>query len=139
MQPNDPHCGAVLAIVLLSADRPAEVLPQITKAVQDATDPAGWYILTRIQCNYMLSKLAEAFREGRDTVSRIPDFYPGPVLTATLAIKLGAKFEVEAMRKKFLKMDLQFSTTLFVRSLGLKNIKRRKRVVSALKAAGLPE
>jgi len=139
MRPNDPHCRAALAVALLSADRPAEALPQITKAIQDATDPAGWYILTRIQCNYMLGKLAEAFREGRDTVTRIPDFYPGPVLTAALAIELGEKNEAEAMRKKVLKVDPQFSATLFVRSLGLKNIKHRKRVMSALKAAGLPE
>ena len=95
--------------------------------------------MTRIQCNYMLGNLVEAFSESQETIRRIPDFYPGPVLAAALAIELGYADQAVAMKKVVLETDPQFSAALFGRSLGLKNIKHRERIINALKAAGLPE
>ena len=138
MEPDDPACRATLATALLSADRPGEALAQISKAIQDVAEPVGWMRMNRILCNYVLGNLADAYDEAKQTVARIPDFYPGPVLAAALAVETGNREDAEAMRVKTLQSDPKFSAGLFVRSLSLKNQQHRVGLLTALTTAGLP-
>ncbi len=139
MEPNDAACRGTFALALMSADRPADALAQLTKAAGDMASPPGWFIMAQCQCNYMLGNLAEALRIIRETVANVPDFYPGPVLAAALAAELDLTDEAAAMRMKVLELDPEFSARRFAKSQGLKNVAHCERLIEALTRAGLPE
>ncbi len=139
LEPNNAACRGTYAMALMSADRPADALAQLTKAAQDMTSLAGWMVMAQIVCNYMLGNISEALRISRDIVAREPAFYPGPVLAAALAAESGLADEAASMRGKVLDMDPHFSAERFVRSQGLKNADQRERLFQALAKADLPQ
>lgn len=139
MEPNNAACRGTFAMTLMSADRPLEALAHGGKAALEMSDPPGWLSMTQSLSHYMLGDLAEAIRISRETILRIPDFYPGPILTAAFASELDLDSEAEEMRKKVLEMDPGFSADLFVRSHGFKNATHSERLYSALISAGLPK
>ena len=139
MNPGDAACRATYALALMSDDRPSEALAQITKAKADMTDPPGWLSMAEIQCHYMLEDLSAALSAALETVARVPDFCPGPILAAALATELGLNEAVADMRKRALAMDPHFSARRFVRSQGLKNEQHGERLFRALVNSGLPE
>jgi hypothetical protein len=123
----------------MSADKPLDALSHAGKAALDMPDPPGWLSMTQSLSHYMLGDLMEAIRISRETIVRIPDFYPGPILTAAFASDLELTSEAAQMRKLVLEMDPQFSADLFVRSHGFKNVEHHKRLLKALISSGLPE
>jgi hypothetical protein len=72
-------------------------------------------------------------------MERAPDFYAGPVLLAALYVETDRLDDARDVGTKILQMDPEFSTEIFVKSQGLKNIGHRQRLSSALTSAGLPE
>jgi adenylate cyclase len=139
MEPNNAACRGTLAVALMTGNRPVDALAQGDKAAREMSDPPGWLSMTQSLSHFMLGNLAEAIQISRETIFRIPDFYPGPILTAAFASKLGLTEEAAAMQKKVLQMDPQFSADLFVRSHGFKNVEHHEKLLGALIEAGLPE
>ena len=138
MEPQNAACRGTLAMTLMCADRPRDALAHGNKSAHEMSDPPGWLLMTQILSNFMLGNIDEAIRISRETVTQVPDFYPGPVLVAALASEIGQVDEAKAMRNKILKNDPQFSSERFVRTLGLKNVEVRKKLSDALVDAGLP-
>ena len=139
MEPDDSYCRATLSGALLCADRIDEALAQATTAAQDIRDPPGWFHMIRILCDYRQDRLAVALDRGRELVANIPDFYPGPPLTAAIAMELGCTEEAAMMRRKSLEIDPQFSANQFIRWIWLTNPDYRTRLHGSLLAAGMPE
>lgn len=139
LEPNNAACRGTLAMTLSSADKPREALAHANKAALEMSDPPGWLFMTQILSHYALNNANEALRIAHETVSRAPDFYPGPVLNAALAAELGMAEEASALSKKVLEVDPHFSAQRFVRSLGLKSRIDRGRLSKAIIGAGLPE
>ena len=139
MEPDNAACRGTLAMTLMSADQPVDAVAHSGKAALEMSDPPGWLSMTQSLSHYMLGDLTEAIRISRETIVRIPDFYPGPILTAAFASDLGLTSEAAEMRKKVLEMDPQFNADLFVRSHGFKNAECHRRLLKALVGAGLAE
>ncbi len=139
MEPNNAACRGTLAMTLMSADKPLDALAHGSKAALEMSDPPGWLSTTQSLSFFMLGDLEEAIRISRETIVRIPDFYPGPILTAAFALELGLTSEAAEMRKKVLEMDPGFSTDQLVKSQGFKNAAHGDRLFNALISAGLPE
>jgi adenylate cyclase len=138
MEPQNAACRGTLAMTLMCADRPRDALAHGNKSAHEMSDPPGWLSMVQILSNFMLGNIDEAIRISRKTVTRVPDFYPGPVLAAALASVLEQMDEAKSMRDKVLKDDPQFSGERFIRTLGLKNGEIRKKLFDALIDAGLP-
>lgn len=136
MEPNNAACRGTLAMTLMSADKPLDALAHAGKAALEMSEPPGWLSMTQSLSHFMLGDLSEAIRTSRETIARIPDFYPGPILTAAFASELGLTSEAAEMRKKVLEMDPGFSADLFVRSHGFKNATHGERLYNALISAG---
>jgi adenylate cyclase len=139
MEPNNAACRGTLAMTLMSADKPLDALAHGSKAALEMSDPPGWLSTTQSLSYFMLGDLEEAIRISRETIVRIPDFYPGPILTAAFALELGLTSEAAEMRKKVLEIDPGFSADQFVKSQGFKNAAHGDRLFNALISAGLPE
>jgi len=139
LEPNNAACRGTLAMTLSSADKPRDALAHANKAALEMSDPPGWLSMTQILSHYALNNSNEALRIARETVSRVPDFYPGPVLNAALSAEIGMAEEASALTKRVLEVDPHFSAQRFVRSLGLKSRIDRERLSKAIVDAGLPE
>ena len=138
LEPHNAACRGTLAMTLMSADKPREALAHGNKAALEMTDPPGWLNMVQILSHYLLENPTEALRISRETVARIADFYPGPVLNAALAAELGYDDEAAKMKRQVLTANPHFSSAQFVRSLGLKNKTCRESLLEALKKSGLP-
>ena len=140
LEPGDSYCRSVLVQALLVSQPSHRCVGTDGYFDQGNARPPGLALhLHACNATTCWETSEEALEEGLKIVSRTPEFYSGPGMTAIVAAELGESGLVDRMRDKALELDPEFSANQFVNWQWIKAPEHQSRMLDLLKSSGFPE
>ncbi len=139
LAPSGSEEHAILAMVLVYADRPAEALMYIKRATRlDPHYPAN-FAHALIHGHRLTGDLEKAREMALDIVHRYPDYWLGRAGLAAVCADLGLDQEAYAAAQEVLRYDPEFSIAAHSGRAPFKDPQKLDEYLAALRKAGLPE
>jgi len=137
LDPNSADFHGFLGMALNFADRPNDAIPLFEKAIRLNPIPPTWY-LSNLGVSYrMTGRYDEAIEMYKKALQRSPtNLFAHLGLTATYSLS-GQETEAHAQAEEVMKINPKFSLQRFSKVLPFKNQATNKRVIDALRKAGL--
>lgn len=137
LNPNGAHAHAWLGNFLCFAKRPEEGLALLKKAIRLNPIPPNWYLVNMAMAYRMLGRFEEALEVSKQALQLNPDDLSGHLSLAITYGLLDREAEARKAAAEVLKIDPDFSIEYFAKTVPIKDPADRKRLISALRKAGL--
>ena len=137
LEPNGADCQAWLGMGLLFADRSAEAIQVLKKAIRLNPIAPGWYLHNLAGACRNLGQYDEAIAWAEKAVKRHPKSVISHVILATCYSYAGRMEDARAEAAEVLRLNPNFSVERFEKTSPTKNPIRKKRFIEALRKAGL--
>ena len=134
---SDEH--AILAMILVYADRPAEALKYIKRAIRLDPHYPAYFAHALIHGHRLTGELENAREMALDILHRYPDYWLGRAGLAAVCAKLGLDQEAYAAAQEVLRCDPEFSIAAHSGRAPFKDPRQLDEYLAALRKAGLPE
>jgi tetratricopeptide (TPR) repeat protein len=137
IEPNGAESHALLGYGLRYADRIEEAINVLKKAIRLNPIAPSWYLYNLAASYCSIGQYEKAIEWAKKAVQS-PDsnIFSHIILTECYGMA-GRKEEAKAEAKKVLKVDPNFSLDRFAKTVPYKNMDTKKRIVDALREAGL--
>jgi TolB-like protein/class 3 adenylate cyclase/Tfp pilus assembly protein PilF len=139
LDPSGADSKALLAVILTYAGRPREAATLLERAMRLNPRHPGWYLVTLGRAYRMSGRLDDAIEALKRAKQRIPRNDHARVVLTVSYLEAGRKAEARAEAAAILKLNPNFSIRKFARAIPYKDLAQTKRVLDALRKAGLPE
>jgi adenylate cyclase len=137
LEPSGADSHAFLGMGLQLADRPEEAIKILKKAIRLNPMPQAWY-LHNLACAYRnLGLYDEAIGWARKAVDREASNMISHLVLASSYSLAGREEEAQAEATQVLRINPKFSLERFKKTSPLKNPELKKRLINALRKAGL--
>jgi len=137
LQPNSVDAYTQLGALLRWADRCAEAIPILQKAMRLSPIPPYVCLASLAQCYRTTGQYEEAIALYRRILQKEPNQLPAQVQFVVALIQAGKEEEARAEAAKVLRIDPKFSVESFAKILPAKDQKVIDDIVVALHKAGL--
>jgi adenylate cyclase len=139
LDPNGADRMAVLAVVLTYAGQPREAATLLERAMRLNPRYPGWYLVTLGRAYRLSGRLDDAIEPLERAKQRIPRNDHARAVLIVTYLEVGREAEARAEAAAMLKLKPKFSTRKFANVIPYKDPVQTKRVLDALRKAGLPE
>ena len=137
LDPNSADLHGFLGMALNFADRPNDAIPLFEKAIRLNPIPSTFYLHNLGVSYRMTGRYDEAIEVYKKALQRSPtNLFAHLGLTATYSLS-GQETEAHAQAEEVMKINPKFSLQRFSKVLPFKNQATNKRVIDALRKAGL--
>jgi adenylate cyclase len=137
LEPNSVDAYTQLGANLRWADRCAEAIPILQKAMRLSPIPPYVCLAALAQCYRTTGQYEEAIALYRKVLQKEPNQLPAQVALTVSLMQAGKEHEARVEAAKVLRIDPKFSVESFARVLPAKDQKVIDDLVSALRKAGL--
>ncbi len=137
--PNNAEINAGLGMVLNAADRPQEALHVLKKAIRLNPIPPGWYVDSLGDAYRLTGAYEKAIHEYKKAIRLQPDNMLSHLYLAVCYVELGRAKEAKDEASKVLEVNPKFSSKSFAEHIPIREEASKKRLIDAMRKAGLPE
>jgi len=137
LEPNGADAHALLGMGLLFADRAAEGVPILKKAIRLDPHTPGWYMHVLASAYRDIRKYEEAIEWGDKAVQQNPKNVLSRKILCSIYSLAGRMDEARAQAKEIMRLNPNFSVDQVARTDPQKNQGVKKRYIDALRKVGL--
>jgi tetratricopeptide (TPR) repeat protein len=137
--PNGADVTAFYGMVLRYAGRPAEAIEWYKKAIRLNPIPPNWYLHNLGNAYRDMGRYDEAIKEFEKALNNNPNHFPALIGLASSLSMSGKTEEAKAAAEKVLNVNPKFNLENFERATVMKDQAAKKRLMEALRKAGLPD
>ena len=139
ISPNGAHYIAFFATILRYAGRSEESIELTKKAMRLSPIYPEWFLASLGMAYRMTGQYDKAIEALRGCLERNPDYVPSYLHLVITYIQLNRLEEAQALVPEIIKRSPSFSLKKFEKSLFYKDSAETKRMLTALRTAGLPD
>jgi len=137
LEPNGADAHVFLGMGLLFADRAAEAVPILKKAIRLDPHTPGWYMHVLASAYRDIRKYEEAIEWGEKAVQQNPKNVLSRKILCSIYSLAGRMDEARDQAKDIMRLNPNFSVDQVARTDPQKNQAVKKRYINALRKAGL--
>ncbi len=136
LEPNGADAHALLGMGLLFADRAAEVVPILKKAIRLDPHTPGWYMHVLASAYRDMQKYEKAIEWDAKSVQQNPENVLSRKILCSIYSLAGRMDEARVPAKEIMRLNPKFSVDRVARTDPQKNQVVKKRYIDALRKAG---
>jgi adenylate cyclase len=139
LDPNGADCHGIFGRTLNFAGRTDEAIPHLNYAIRLNPITPSWYFSVLGECYVVKSQYEKALVEWKNALEVAPGSIGSHIGITVAYSLLGREKEARAATRKVLEIAPKFSISNMSKILPYKNEADLKRIVDAMRKAGLPE